>query len=85
MESNSTTVVNAGSETWVLTVESSGVPVAGVECWVSTDIAGSNTVAGTSTTDDFGMVTFYLDVGTYYLWRDSSTHTFPNPTAFTVS
>jgi hypothetical protein len=80
-----TITAGSGSETYVATVQTAGVPVAGVECWVSTDIAGTNVVAGTETTDDFGNVTFYLDVGSYYLWRDSTTDSFPNPTAFTVS
>jgi len=75
----------AGSITYELTVKSSGTPVAGVECWVSTDSAGSNVVAGTLTTNDFGVVTFLLDAGTYYLWRDSTTHSFPKPTTITVS
>jgi len=75
----------AGSITYPLTVKSSGTPVAGVECWVSTDSAGTNVVAGTLTTNDFGVVTFLLDAGTYYLWRDSTTHSFPKPTTITVS
>jgi hypothetical protein len=75
----------SGSITYELTVKSSGTPVAGVECWVSTDSAGTNVVAGTLTTNDFGVVTFLLDAGTYYLWRDSTTHTFPKPTTITVS
>lgn len=83
LETNS--AVGAGSITYQLTVTSSGTPVAGVECWVSTDEAGSNVVAGTLTTNDFGVVTFLLDAGTYYLWRDSTTHSFPKPTTITVS
>lgn len=75
----------AGSISYSITVKSSGVPVAGVECWVSTDEAGTNVVAGTLTTNDFGVVTFLLDAGTYYLWRDSTTHSFPKPTTITVS
>lgn len=75
----------SGSISYPVTVKSSGTPVAGVECWVSTDSAGSNVVAGTLTTDDFGVVTFLLDAGTYYLWRDSTTHSFPKPTTITVS
>ena len=75
----------AGSISYPLTVTSSGTPVAGVECWVTTDSGGTNVVAGTLTTNDFGVVTFLLDAGTYYLWRDSTTHSFPKPTTITVS
>tara|TARA_R110002110_G_scaffold32414_1_gene112537 strand:- start:92 stop:418 length:327 start_codon:yes stop_codon:yes gene_type:complete len=75
----------SGSISYSLTVKSSGTPVASVECWVTTDAAGTNVVAGTLTTDDFGVVTFLLDAGTYYLWRDSTTHSFPKPTTITVS
>lgn len=78
-------LVGAGSITYIVTVKSSGSPVAGVECWVTTDVAGTNVVAGTLTTDDFGIVTFLLEAGTYYLWRDSTTHSFPKPTTITVS
>tara|TARA_R110002167_G_scaffold89203_1_gene240659 strand:- start:36322 stop:36912 length:591 start_codon:yes stop_codon:yes gene_type:complete len=61
------------------------VPIAGVKCWISTDSAGSNIVTGVLITDDFGLVTFLLDVGTYYLWRDSSVKQFPNPTTIQVT
>jgi hypothetical protein len=74
-----------GSEQWPLTVESGGVPVPGAEVWISTDEAGTNTVAGTLVTDDFGYCLFLLDPGTYYMWRDSATHTFPNPVSITVT
>ena len=80
-----TSLGGAGSITYIVTVKSSGSPVAGVECWVTTDVAGTNVVAGTLTTDDFGIVTFLLEAGTYYLWRDSATHSFPKPTTITVS
>ena len=80
------TVLNgSGSISYPITVTSSGTPVAGVECWVTTDSGGTNVVAGTLTTNDFGVVTFLLDAGTYYLWRDSTTHSFPKPTTITVS
>ena len=67
------------------TVESNGLPISGVKCWVSTDINGANIVTGDLITDDFGNVIFLLDAGTYYLWRDSSFYQFPNPVSFTAS
>lgn len=59
-------------------------PIPDVRCWISTDLAGTNVVAGTKSTDDFGKVTFMLDSGTYYLWRNSASFEFPNPVAVTI-
>ena len=70
-------LVGPGSIMVPITVEESGTPVSGVQCWITTDIAGDNTVAGTLLTDDFGKVLFMLDVGTYYLWRDHTDSLFP--------
>ena len=68
------------------TIQKDGLPVAGVKCWVTTDSAGLNTIAGTLITDDFGNVIFWLDVGTYYLRRDGDSvgYCFTNPYEFTV-
>ena len=60
-------------------------PLSGAEVWVSTDTAGSNVVAGTLTTDDFGEVTFMLDAGTYYFWIDHPSYNFTNPATVAVS
>ena len=76
----------AGSIAFPITVQDESCnPVSGVKCWVSTDAGGTNVVTGVLVTDDFGLVTFLLDVGTYYLWRDSSVKQFPNPTTITVT
>ena len=60
-------------------------PIDGVEVWISTDSAGASVVAGTLSTDALGVVTFMLDAGTYYLWRQKSGYNFTNPVTITVS
>jgi hypothetical protein len=59
-------------------------PIANVNVWVTTDIEGQNIVAS-SRTNDFGKVTFFLDVGTYYFWRKKSGFDFTNPDTEVVS
>lgn len=74
-----------GSTAHTITVKTtSNVIIPGAEVWVTTDIAGTNIIAGTRITDDFGQVTFMLDAGTYYLWRDHDDYEFTNPQEFTV-
>ena len=60
-------------------------PIDGVEVWITTDSAGSNVIAGTLSTDALGLVTFMLDAGDYYVWRQASGYNFTNPVAITVS
>ena len=57
----------------------------GVACWVTADQAGALVVAGTLYTDSLGVVTFTLDAGTYYLWRQRGGLNFDNPLPLTVS
>jgi hypothetical protein len=47
-------------------------PIAGVDVWVTTDAAGVFISEGPIISDAFGNVTFHLDPGTYYLWRQLS-------------
>lgn len=77
----------AGSISYTVTVTrpDNTTPIEGCAVWVSTDSAGSNIIAGTSYTSASGNVTFMLDAGTYYLWRQVSGWNFTNPTSFTVS
>jgi len=53
-------------------------PIGTCKVWVTTDSDGLNLVAS-GYTDDFGKVTFYLDSGTYYLWRKKTGYNFTNP------
>ncbi len=76
----------AGSETVVVTVtDALSNPIDGAEVYVTTDAAGTNTIAGTLTTNASGQVTFYLDVGTYYVWLKKSGYNFTNPNELTVT
>lgn len=70
----------------VLVTETDQVtPIEGVACWVTTDYAGSNLIAGTLYTTQSGYVTFYLDPGSYYIWRQRSGWNFANPQQITVT
>jgi hypothetical protein len=73
----------AYARTYVLR-DQAGNPIPNAEAWVSTDSYGSNVVAGTLVTDAFGSVTFLLDAGTYYMWRQHADFTFNNPETITV-
>jgi hypothetical protein len=57
----------AGAITWVVEIDDGTDPIEAAHVWVSTDEAGSNIVAGSLLTDSFGLVTFFLDAGTYYV------------------
>jgi hypothetical protein len=75
----------AGSLSFPIVVNNTeGNPIANAEVWVSTDPAGDNIVAGTLLTTHMGVVTFNLDSGTYYLWKQHPQYTFSNPTQFSV-
>jgi len=70
----------AGAITFVYTLTSSvdGTPIDNADIWVTTDIAGANVIAS-GVTDLAGQVTFYLDAGTLYFWRQKDGWTFDNP------
>lgn len=76
----------AGAITWTytLTDADTGLPIDGAEVWVTTDLAGANIIAY-SVTDAAGVVTFYLDAGTVYVWRKRGGYTFTNPDTEVVS
>lgn len=61
------------------------VAIDGVEVWITSDSAGSNVVAGTVSSDATGLVTFMLDAGTYFVWKQLSGMNFTNPTEIVVS
>lgn len=76
----------AGAITWPYTITSSttGLPIADVDVWVTTDLAGSNVIAS-GRTNASGIATFYLDAGTVYVWRQKTGYTFTNPDTEVVS
>lgn len=76
----------AGSITWTYTVTDAdtGALLDGVSVWVTSDSAGL-TVVASGTTDNLGVVTFYLDAGNYYIWCSKAGYNFSNPDTETVS
>jgi hypothetical protein len=73
----------AGSITWIHYVDDGTNPLDGVLVEVSTDSAKANVVAS-GYTDAFGNVTFQLDAGTYYFWKQRTNYNFTNPETVTV-
>jgi hypothetical protein len=78
--------LGAGAITFTYTLTSTvdASPISDADVWATTDSAGTNVVAS-GTTDASGVVTFYLDAGTYYLWRQKSGYDFTNPDQETVA
>lgn len=65
--------------TYVLTDSATTLPIADADIWVTTDIAGTNTIAS-GRTDASGEIDFWLDSGvTYYVWRQKDGYNFVNP------
>jgi hypothetical protein len=64
--------------TYTLTSSVGGTPIGQADVWVTTASDGTGIVAS-GTTNDLGVVTFYLDAGTYYVWRAKSGWNFTNP------
>jgi len=78
-------VAGIGAITWPYTVtDGDGNPVEGCDVWVTSDVAGTNILAS-GTTNSSGVVTFYLDSGTVYVWRQKSGYDATNPDTETVS
>lgn len=73
-----------GSQSFVVTVGVNGSPLDGASVWITTDEEGDNIVAGSLITDAFGQVTFTLDPGDYFLWKQHAGFNFTNPESITV-
>lgn len=73
-----------GAISWPIMVDDGTNPLDGVDVWITTDEAGLNVVAR-GYTDTLGVVTFQLDAGNYYLWKQLAGWTFTNPEDITVS
>jgi hypothetical protein len=75
----------AGSIPWTYTLTATGgAPIADAEVWVTSDLGGAYTVAS-GRTDDFGVVQFMLDAGTYYIWAAKAGWDFASPDTETVA
>jgi hypothetical protein len=81
-----TSVAGSGALVTTVTVNDNlGAPLDGVQCWITSDAAGAYPVAGTLVTDTWGHAVFFLDPGTFYLWRQRSGINFVNPELITVT
>ena len=67
-----------------LTDSDTGDPIPDADVWVTTDTAGQHVVAD-GRTNQTGAVTFYLDAGPVYVWRQKSGWNFANPDAIVVA
>jgi hypothetical protein len=75
--------LGVGSTATTVTVNDGVNPLDGVDVWVSTDAGGANVIAR-GTTNASGQVTFMLDAGTYYCWKQLAGYTFTNPQTLVV-
>jgi len=86
-----TVIFPAGAIEWpyIVTSTTTLLPIFGVDVWVTTDIAGTNTIwRGTTdalgaTRNIFGLQP-WLDAGVYYFWRQLTGYNFSNPDTETV-
>ena len=80
--------LGAGAITFTYTLreddEDTGDPIAAVDVWVTTDEAGSNVIAR-GTTNSSGSVSFLLDAGNNYMWRNKPGWSFDNPDLEVIS
>lgn len=79
-------LAGAGAITWTYTLTEFGTgnPISDADVWVTSDSGGTNILAS-GRTNASGMVTFYLDAGTVYIWRQKSGWNFTNPDTESVS
>lgn len=84
--SSANTSPGAGAITFVYTLTDADtmLPIAGADVWATSDSGGS-TVLASGITNGSGQVTFYLDAGTVYIWRQKPGYNFTNPDTETVS
>lgn len=73
-----------GAISTVLTVNDGVNPIDGVYIRISTDSGGTNVVA-TGYTGALGTLTFLLDAGTYYVFKQLAGYNFTNPESMVVS
>jgi len=72
-----------GADEGTVTIHDSvtDLAVPDADVWVTSNVTGTQVVAGTRQTDSEGIVTFWLDTGsTYYVWCQKDGHQFDNPT-----
>ena len=83
---NDTDTLGTGGTTVTLTIlDGNSDPIADVKVWVTTSNDIDDNIIASGETNDSGVVTFYLDAGTYYVWKSKAGYTFTNPETKTVS
>jgi hypothetical protein len=73
----------SGAISTPITITDGVNPLDGVLVWVTTDSAGTNTVAS-GYTNTAGLVTFMLDAGAYFVWQQLASYNFTNPQNLSV-
>ena len=76
--------LGAGAISTPITVDDGTNPIDGVDVWVTTDVGGSNVIAR-GYTNTSGVVTFMLDTGTVYIWKQLAGYSFSNPDTLVVT
>jgi len=80
-----TGLAGAGSETVTIEcLDATSVPLEGVAVWVTSDSGGATVRAGTLYSNSSGLVTVYLDPGSYFVWRQGGAN-WSNPQPITVT
>lgn len=76
----------AGAIAWDYTLTNSltGLPIADADVWITSDVGGLNVLAS-GRTNASGVVSFMLDAGTIFVWRQKSGWNFTNPDTEVVS
>jgi len=74
----------AAEFTYSLTDAQTGLPIADADVWATLDTAGTIILAS-GRTNQAGAITFYLDPGPVYLWRQKSGYNFVNPDVESVA
>jgi hypothetical protein len=75
---------SGGIATTVVTEDTDDNPIDGVAVWVTSDVGGSSVVAGKLYSSLTGTVTFMLEAGTWYVWRQKGGVNFTNPQAISI-
>ena len=81
--SGSSPGIGATEFVYTLTDSLTSDPIPDADVWATTD-AGGTVVVASGRTNQYGIVTFYLDPGTIYIWRQKSGWNFTNPDVETV-
>ena len=71
--------------TYTLTDSVTSAAIANALVWVTTTNDPDDAIIAQAYTDTNGEAVFYLDAGTYYLWRQKSGYTFTNPDTETIA